>query len=144
MTRRSGFTLIELLLSIAIIGLIAGISLPISASMQRRNDLDESTAIILAAGRRAVLLSQAVNADAGWSIHLGSGTVTLYQGASYILRNQSFDEIDSLPVGVNTAGLADINFDKLTGWTATAGQITISNNSGSRNINVNAKGIFGY
>ena len=91
--KTSGFTLLEVLLSIAVIGLIAGIGTPIYLSLQTRNDLYIAENSTVHSLRHAQLLSQIVDGDSSWGIYLQNGSVTIFRGLNYSSRNTDFDKI---------------------------------------------------
>ncbi len=57
--KQSGFTLIELMVSLALIMILASISIPVYHSFQTRNDLDIAVSTTAQIIRRAQALSQA-------------------------------------------------------------------------------------
>jgi len=141
--RRShnGFTLLEVLLSVALISLIVGIGTPVYQSFQARNDLAVAANTIAQSLRRAQLLSQAVDGDASWGIHIGSGSVTLFQGISYAARNSARDEVFELAGSIAPSGTSEIVYAKFSGIPQTIGTITLTSSANeTRNITINAKG----
>lgn len=143
--RPSGFTLIEMLLVIAVITIIAGISIPIYQSFQVRNDLDIGTVSIAHSLRRAQVLSQAVDGDTTWGISITSGSLTLFKGTSYAARDSTYDELFTIPTSITPSGVSEIVFAKFTGLPLTAGTITLTSNANeTRTITINAKGMVDY
>jgi prepilin-type N-terminal cleavage/methylation domain-containing protein len=57
--RARGFTLIEILLSVALIGILAGLSLPVYQAFQVKNDLSVAVDTVVQSMRRAQMLSRA-------------------------------------------------------------------------------------
>ncbi|MFH1188835.1 MAG: type II secretion system protein [bacterium] len=145
---KKGFSLLEMLLSIAIISLIGGLSLPIYYSFQARNDLDLATDVITQVVRRAEILSRTMTYDDGWGVYITSGTATLFKGSDYTSRDTSYDEISSIAPSVQISGGAvEITFIKMTGNPISA-PITITLNSTSANnisiITINEKGTISF
>jgi len=142
--RRSGFTLIEVLLSIALIGLIAGIGAVVFQQLQSRNDLDVAAATVAADYRRAQALSRASDADTTWGVRVDVGTITLFQGASFAARIATFDEVSATPSSITPSGFQEVVFAKLTGLPQTTGTLTLTGPNDSRTITLNAQGTVLY
>ena len=142
---QNGFTLIEVLLSVAILTLLTGLSLPVYETFMRRNDLDLTTQQVAAALRRAQTYARSVNRDSVWGVEVQTGTVTLFQGTNFATRNQNYDETFSIPSTVTASGLSGVQFAKLNETPNTTGTITLTSNANaSRTITVNAKGMVEY
>ena len=140
-----GFTLLEVLLSIGLITVLAGLSLPVYQALQNRNDLDIATVTVAQTLRRAQLLSQAVDGDTNCGIKLQSGSVTLFKGTSYAARDASFDEVFDVPTSITQSGVGEVVFAKFTGMPQTTGTITLTSSTNEvRNLILNAKGTITY
>lgn len=140
-----GFSLLEMLLSVLIIGLLAGLSLPLYQSFQSRNDLDITAQSVADAIRRAQLYARSGNGDSAWSVRIQSGTALLYKGTNFAGRTTSFDETVSIPSSFSVAGLSDVSFGKLDGTVTGAGSITLTASANDvRTITVNAEGMVSY
>jgi len=140
-----GFTLVELLLSVAILSLLAGLSLPVYETFLRRNDLDLTTQNIAMAVRRAQTYSRGVDEDSQWGVAFLSSGVTLFKGTSYAARAASFDETIPLPASVSIAGLSEVLFSKVSGAPSATGAVSLTSTvNDSRTITINAKGLVSY
>jgi prepilin-type N-terminal cleavage/methylation domain-containing protein len=141
----AGFTLVELLLSVVIISLITGMSLPVYASFVKRNDLDLTAQSLVSALRRAQTYAEAVNYDSAWSVEVQASSVILFRGTSFGSRNTAFDETTSMPGTITPSGLGEIQFAKFTGVPNATGTITLTSNvTDTRVITINAKGMVDY
>lgn len=141
----AGFTLLEVLLSVAIIGMLTGVSLPVYESFVRRNDLDLTAQSIAAMLRRAQTYARAVSSDSAWSVEIQSSAVTLFQGTSFGARNTAFDETLNVPASITPGGLGEVQFTKFSAAPNTTGNITLaSTTNDTRTIIVNAKGMVDY
>jgi len=140
-----GFTLLELLLSVAVIGLLAASSIPVYQSFQIRNDLDitaENTAQSL---RRAQLLSQAADGDTSWGVKIQSASLVLFKGASYAVRDTTFDEEFAIPTSITPSGVSEVVFTKFTGLPQVSGTINFNSNiNETRTVTLNSKGMVSY
>lgn len=143
--QKSGFTLLETLLSIAIIGLIGGIGMPVYQSFQVRNDLDIVTTTVVQSIRRAQLLSQASDGDTNYGVRVETGTITLFKGASYGARDTTYDEVFDLPASITPSGVDEIVYEKFTGLPQTIGSIIFTSNTNeTRTITINSKGTVSF
>jgi prepilin-type N-terminal cleavage/methylation domain-containing protein len=140
-----GFTLVEVLLSMAIIGTLAGLSLPVYESFVRRNDLDLAAQQLAASLRRAETYARSVKQDAAWSVRIEPTSVVLYQGTNFGGRDTAFDETFTLPGSITTGGLSEIQFAKWSATPSSTGNITLTSSvNETRTIAVNAKGMVNY
>jgi prepilin-type N-terminal cleavage/methylation domain-containing protein len=141
----AGFTLLELLLSVVIIGMIVGISLPVYDSFTRRNDLDLATQNLADSVRRAQNYARAVRGDSVWGVVVQPSGFTLFKGASFASRDAAFDENDGLPGSITPSGSSEITFAKLTAAPSAASTFTLtSSTNDARTVTVNAEGMVEY
>lgn len=143
---KRGFTLLELLLSVAVIGLLAGISIPVLSRVQTKTDLDTATAVFVSSLRRAEALAQSVDGDTSWGVHTASGVVVLFKGISYAGRDATYDEIFSVPTTITVSGLTDVVMNKFTGYPTATGTATFVSSvlPDTKTVSVNAKGAVSY
>ena len=140
-----GFTLVEVLLSVTIISMLVGLSLPVYKSFQDRNDLDLTTESIANSFRRAQVYAGAVNGDSQWGVEVQGSTVTLFKGATFASRDTSYDEVTTIPGNMAVSGLSEVLFSKLSATPNTTGSVTLTANSNDiRTITINAKGMVSY
>lgn len=144
MRNEKGFSLLEVLLSIAVIAILAGLSLPITRTMLTKNDLDVATSTVAQTLRRAQILSQAVDGDTSWGVKVQSGSITLFKGTSYAARDASYDENFDLVSSITPSGTTEYVFSKLSGLPQTIGTITLTTESDTRTVTVNEKGMVNY
>ncbi len=143
--QRHGFTLIEMLLSVAVITVIAGISIPIYQSFQVRNDLDLSASTIAQTARRAQFLAQASDGDSNWGVHVQSGSIVLFKGSTFAARDTTVDETFDLPASLAPTGTSDLIYQKVTGMPAATGTVLLTSTANeTRTILINAKGMVSY
>lgn len=146
MKRSHGFTLLEVLLSVTILTMLTGISLPILASVNNRNDLDIMTQNIAMQLRRAQSYAKGMKQDSQWGVRVQSGSTTLFKGTSYAARDTGYDEQTTLPETIVPSGLGETVFAKLSGAPSTTGTITLTlqTNNETRTVTLNAKGMVAY
>lgn len=140
-----GFTLVEMMLSVGILSLLAGLSLPVYQSFQNRNELDLNTQNLVSALRRAQTYARGMHGDSQWGVSVQSNTITLFKGTSYATRDTAYDETSAISASTATSGLTEIMFAKLSGAPATTGNVTLtSTNNDVRTVTINAKGMVSY
>lgn len=146
MRSEKGFTLIELLLSVAILALVAGFSLPFYVSFQTRNELDTTTNQMVDMLRRAQSYARNGNGDGSqWGVAVQGDAVTLFKGTTYATRDSAVDEIMTLPRSVNPGGLSEVSFTKLKGVPSQPGVFNLASSVGTtRTITLNAAGMVSY
>ncbi len=139
-----GFTLLELLLSVAVITVLASLSLPIYRTLMIKNELDITANIVASSLRRAQVLSQTVDDDTTWGIKAQSGSIILFKGGSFSGRDANFDEIFDVSSSIGVSGTTEIVFTKFTGFPQSTGTINLSSESDARSVTVNEKGMVNY
>jgi prepilin-type N-terminal cleavage/methylation domain-containing protein len=140
-----GFTLLEMMLSVAIITMLAGLSLPVYSSLQARNDLDLTAQSVASALRRAQTAVRAEKNDSQWGVAIVSNQLVLFKGASYATRDSSYDEITVIPATITPTGMSEVVFAKLTAVPSTTGTVTLTSSSGTaRTVVMNGKGMVEY
>ncbi len=140
-----GFTLIEVLLSVMIISLLVGLSMPVYQSFQSRNDLDVNTQSVAEMLRRAQSYARSGNSDTTWGVHLTTGKLTLFAGGSYASRTTAKDETIDMPTSLIISGLTDVIFSKLNGTPSTTGSISLTGTANdTRTVTINDRGMVNY
>jgi Tfp pilus assembly protein FimT len=142
---RKGFTMVEMTLSVAMLTLILGMSIPMYRTFAIRNDLDIATTQIVQGLHRAQTLSEVADGDTTWGLHVSVGSILIYKGASYATRDVSFDEDTQIASSISLSGLTDVLFAKVTGIPGSTGTFTLTSASQeTRNVTINQKGMVDY
>ncbi len=126
--RRSGFTLIEMVIVLGVVGVTAGLAVPIYRDYQIRSDLNLATEQVKQGLERARLLAQAGTQDDAWGFYVPAGVI--YKGSRYFpeeggQRDTTYDEVYPMPSTIGVEGLLEVNFAPLTGEPGAMGQVQL-------------------
>lgn len=135
--RKIGFTLIEVVLSIGIIILIFSLVVPTGISFYRSQQLESTATKIVQILRQAQQKAWA-QADNNFGVYLTTGKVVLFQGESYISRENE-EETDILQ-DISFSGVLEIVFSKEQGEPINFGDVIFSLDEQEKTINVNPVG----
>jgi len=142
---RKGFTLIEIMVSVALIMFIVVAATPVYQGLQNRNDLDIATTTVAQTIRRAQILSQAVDGDTSWGVHIQSSSISLFKGVSFAERDTDSDELFEISPSLSFSGMEEIVFAKFSGEPQTTGNVVLTSlNNETRTITINEKGTISY
>jgi Tfp pilus assembly protein FimT len=137
--------LVEALLSVAVIGILAGMSAPVYEQVISRNNIEIAASTLAGTLRRAQILSQGAEQDSGWGVKLESGSITLFRGANFASRDPAYDEIYNVSPSITLSGINELSFSKLFGAPSAIGNISLTNPSNeTKIISINSKGTVSY
>lgn len=143
--RNKGYTLLEVLLSVAIISIIAGLSVPVFQSFQNKNDLSVATENLSNALQRAQIFSAGIKNDDYWGVKVENSQIILFEGNNFANRDQNFDEVFKISSMISFSGDTELIFDKLTGEPASEAVFILNGlNGDSATVSVNKKGAINY
>lgn len=139
---RNGFSLIEVLLSIALIGILAGLSLPVYTGYVTRNDTQIAAVTLAQAYRHAQSLARSGKHDTAWGVHGENGSITVFTGSDYTTRNTDYDEKTEISSAIGFSGTDTVIFEKFTGTPDTTANVTLSSvQGGTKTVSLNEKGM---
>lgn len=136
-----GFTVLELVLVFAIVGVLAGIGIPIGIDGYRSYLLTAETKNAIAFLRRTQNLALTNRNQSSFGLSILSNQYVLFQGASYASRNPAYDE--AYPRGSNitiTGSTTEIVFEALSGKSNVSTTMTFSNGYNVQTIGINNQG----
>ena len=143
--KTKGFTLIEMMLSVALLGILGGVSVPLYQSFQNQNQLSIATNTTAQTIRRAQILSRANDGDAQWGVYIQMGSVTLFQGDDFDDRDPAFDERTDIATTLSISGQQEYVFEKVSGVLMNAGSTNFSGPDGNeQKLSVNSEGVIDY
>lgn len=133
-----GFTLVELILVIAIMAILAALTIPAMGQFANRTQIDATTDEIISALRFAQAKAMAVEQDSKFGVYFDNANQKFYIFRGLNFGDNPSENIEySYPNTINlvqafTNNQAD--FEKLFGTTIDTGNITITNNIGQTKI----------
>ncbi len=145
--KTTGFSLIELLIVIGITTILAGVSAVVYGNLQVSAQLNDVSAQLTQSLRLAREQSLAGLNNIDHGVKIDSNQYTLYQGASYNIRESSYDRVFplasalTLTLDLTPAG-SDIIFYNGIGSPSATGTITVSHSvTGTKTIIINNLGV---
>jgi len=128
-TKRA-FTLIEVLITISITLIILLISVSGLRLFSKRTTHLSATRIVLGALEEAHAQTLASYNDTAYGVHIDTGSVTIFEGATYD-ASATTNDVRTLPARTSvlstslSGGVSDITFERLTGNASTEGTVTV-------------------
>lgn len=142
---KEGLTLLELLVSLAIIVIIIGASVPVYHRFYIKNELDDTVNNTIQKIRRAQSLAWAAERDDHWGVAIKEGKIILFKGDNYENHDTELSEVFSFSEKIISSGLEEIVFEKLSGTPMTTGVIEFYlKGRNSRIITINEMGVLSY
>jgi Tfp pilus assembly protein FimT len=135
-----GFTLIELSLVIGAAIIIAVFTLPLGIKFFQTQALDETAGDIQGILRRAQNQAVFQKSDSSFGVKFLSDSYILFQGSSYNSRTQGADEEFILSSTIETSGIDEVVFEKMTGIPNSTGTIKVTSGSRNQIISINIQG----
>ena len=126
------FTAIETLLTLSVIAVTAGMTVPMYRNYQIRNDLDLVTQQTIQGLRRAQVLAQSGESDLSWGFYVQDGV--LFAGEAYAVRNTEYDEVYHVPSTINASGISEVTFSRIEGVPNKTGEIILQALNGDQRI----------
>lgn len=139
--RTKGLTIIELLLVVAIMLIIAVVSTPFYSRFFISNDVINVNNQLVGSLKKAQIYAIAGKQNGNWGVNYSNNYITVFQGTSYLLRNQALDEKFSVNSGITINNLSTIIFTKNTGIPDLTPTITISAGNTTKTISINSQGV---
>lgn len=139
-----GFSLIEIIITLAVLSILASISLGAYQLFAVKSELEISAGTVVQALRQAQFSAQAMENDSAWGVKFENGKITVFSGTSFGSRDSAKDKVLGLAKNINFGSITEVVFNKFSGQVTMPGSISISNKSGTKTITYNAQGIISY
>ena len=141
-----GFSLIELLVTIAIISILASVSVGSYFFFKKNTDIDLGVQKVVNAIREAQGMAKAMKNDDAWGIDISVSRALIFKGTNFAGRTQSYDIAIPLQGLTSASGTTQFIFYKLTGlpYSASIGTLTLGNGNTTQTIQSNAEGLISY
>ncbi|MEK7616348.1 MAG: prepilin-type N-terminal cleavage/methylation domain-containing protein [Patescibacteria group bacterium] len=137
--QRRGFTLIEVLISLSILTILLGLSVPFVLNFYERYQIDSERAKFVSLLRQARTMSLGGEGSADHGMYISGTQFTVYEGANYATRNTAKDQTSERETNVDITGPTEATFAYLTGTTASQSFI-LDNRVKQNTIHVNTEG----
>lgn len=137
--QKSGFTIVEVIVVLGILGILLVATMPVAWEFYQRIELKSEQNNHLAYLRLARAYSFANKNASAHGLYIGAGGATIFEGSSYVGRNQAQDQFFIRSPLVVATGASEIIFGALSATSSDA-TITLSNIQGSHNITINSHG----
>ncbi|MCK9393345.1 MAG: prepilin-type N-terminal cleavage/methylation domain-containing protein [Candidatus Paceibacterota bacterium] len=139
-----GFTMIEILLTMAMIVILAGITIPFY-SQYNKSSLQIDSGMVVDSIRTAEIFAMTQKNDSGWGVHFQSGKIIIFKGDSFENREIFFDEEIDVNDNYIFLGLNDIFFSPFSGIPNKTGVVVLKNQDGiKKEFVINKKGTITY
>ena len=136
-----GFTLVEVILVLAILMLLALLTIPLGIRFYKSQELNFVTDELVQTLRRAQLQAMS-QANYSFGVYIQPGQYILFRGDSYMTNDD--EEVFVVSNDISFGGLNEVVFSKLDGIPSSEGTITLTNDAGEKSININSLGRVSY
>lgn len=137
-----GFTLIEILIVITIMAFLVALTIPLGIQFYKNQQFDTIVDEVIQALRRAQWQAMSAKNDSSFGVYFKAGQYILFQGVSYIARND--EEIFDFSNDISFSGISEVIFSKIEGIPSSVGDITLTGSYETAIISINQVGRVNY
>lgn len=138
---KQGFTLIEVMLTMSLVIVLALLASPFYGRFIFSQEVSVVHDELQGSFTKAQLYSMTGKNAATWGVALSDGNIILFQGSSFVSRDQSFDETFVIHPRVTVSGMSEVVFAQTTGRPDNQPTITLSGNGVTDVWAMNSEGI---
>lgn len=136
-----GFTIIEVLLSVALLGIIAGLGMSALLSIQSQNNMAIAQDYFGGALAQAQARARAMQGDSAWGVYVDTGTITVFRGDSYAGRDEGFDTDYSISPRIEVYNTREYRFTKHSGTLPGGSTTSLRQGENTLDLEVNTLGV---
>lgn len=133
--------MIEVLLTMALVAIIALLSSPFYGSFIFSQEVSVVRDELQGSFAKAQLYSMTGKNNSAWGVAVNGRNIILFQGTSFVSRDQSFDEMFSIHQSVIVSGVSEVVFAQTTGRPDNQPTIAIAGNSATETLTMNKEGV---
>lgn len=135
-----GFSILEVMIILAIFAVLFSYVFGVGVEFYQSQLLisERDTVLSLLRSARARAMNNIDQSSHG--LYIDSNQYVVYEGLSYALRSQTYDEAFPHSLGIAISGPSDVNFSSSDGSSNVSGTVALSTGAGKSNISVNYEG----
>lgn len=137
----NGFTLIEVMLTLALFFLIALFASPLYGNFIFSQEVSVVSDELRGSIEKAQFSSMMGENHVSFGVAIHDGKIILFQGDSFLSREQRFDETFTIHSRVSVSGLSEVVFAPVSGRPNNQPTITVSGNGRTEMWKMNSEGV---
>ncbi|MFH1759144.1 MAG: hypothetical protein ABH822_01115 [Patescibacteria group bacterium] len=143
--RSSGFSLFEVIIVVAILIAVVVIIVPSYRGFGSTNNLAVATDAVAQGLNQAQTLARSGEQGSDWGVHIATGRIIVFSGTDFTNREQSLDQIFTVPSNISSIGINELIFFKFTGLPQQIGEVILTNEFNRfKIITINEQGSVSY
>ncbi len=136
-----GFSLIEFMLVVALVGVVSVITFPMSLSLYNSQIFSDAHNGLIDSLRVAHSYALTQKNDTSHGVKIFEDYYVVFEGVSYVARDQEMDVSVSLSDTISFSGLHEVVFDQFTGYVNESSDIVLADAYQQATITVSQIGV---
>lgn len=136
-----GFSLIELVLVVALVGVVSVFTYPMSLSLYNSQVFSDAHNVLVDSLHIAHSYALTQKNDTSHGVKIFEDYYVVFEGASYVARDQEMDVSVSLPDTVSFSGSYEVVFDQFTGYVNESSDIVLADAYQQATVTVSQIGV---